>query len=167
MCFVNERMAEAGTSIDTETLESYLASELDVRVTATEQVHDGLNPSLAISTVEEGSTYILRRPNKLRHTASFNDLRAEYRVLERLEETGIPTPEPVLLCEDTSIIGDPFLVMTYLDGENVPLGSPHPNLDGLPVPQRAKLLECAKTSARFRLVVFSPGKLVISSSLPQ
>jgi len=28
----------------------------------------------------------------------------------------IPVPEPILLCEDNSVIGTPFYVMQFLDG---------------------------------------------------
>lgn len=119
-------MTETGTDIDTTKLESYLSEELDVVVVDTEMVHDGLNLSIAISTEEDGKAYVLRRPNKLRHTESFNDLKQEFGVMQRLRDTAIKAPEPVLVCDDDSVIGDPFLVMTYLDGETIPLGSDLP-----------------------------------------
>jgi len=56
----------------------------------------------------------------------FNDLRREYGVLQRLRETPIPAPTPVLFCEDESVVGDRFFVVTYLDGATVPLGSDLP-----------------------------------------
>ncbi len=31
-------------------------------------------------------------------------------------ENKIPVPEPILLCEDNSIVGTPFYIMEYLDG---------------------------------------------------
>lgn len=31
-------------------------------------------------------------------------------------EKKIPIPEPILLCEDNSIVGTPFYIMEYLDG---------------------------------------------------
>ncbi len=119
-------MTEAGTDIDTAELETFLSSELDVGGVETEVVHDGLNLSIVISTPEDESAYVLRRPNKLRHTESFNELRQEYSVLQLLGETAVPAPEPVLICEDNPDIDDPFLVMTYLDGETIPLGSAPP-----------------------------------------
>lgn len=115
-----------GTGFDTDTLESYLSAELDVAVVETEAVHDGLNLSLVISTEEDEQAYVLRRPNKLRHTESFNELKREYRVMQRLRDTAITAPTPVLVCDDDSVIGDPFLIMTYLDGETIPLGSDLP-----------------------------------------
>lgn len=115
-----------GHEIDTAALQSYLSSELDVTVTDTELLHEALNLSLAVSTEETEHAYVLRQPNRLRDTESFNELAHEFEVLERLAETDVDAPEPVLLCEDESVIGDPFLVMTYLDGEPVRLGEPLP-----------------------------------------
>jgi aminoglycoside phosphotransferase (APT) family kinase protein len=119
-------MTETGTDIDTTGLRSYLSEELNVVVVETEVVHDGLNLSIAISTEEDEQAYVLRRPNELRHTESFNGLKQEYGMMARLRETAINAPDPVLVCDDDSVIGDPFLVMTYLDGETVPLGSDLP-----------------------------------------
>ena len=119
-------MTEAETDIDTAALESYLSAELDVGVVETTVLHDGLNLSVAISTEDEERAYVLRRPNKLRHTDLFNDLEQEYRVLQRLDDTSIDAPVPVAFCDDESILGDRFFVVTHLDGVEVPLGSDLP-----------------------------------------
>ena len=119
-------MPEPGPEFDTASLDSYLSAELDVEVVETAVLNDGLNLSLALSTADDGRAYVLRRPNKLRDRETFLDLHQEYAVLQRLQSTPIPAPEPVLRCDDEAIIGDPFLVLTYLDGETVPLGSALP-----------------------------------------
>lgn len=120
-------MSGGSADIDEASLESYLSRELDTSVVDLEVIHDGLNLSLAISTATRDRAYVLRRPNKLRQTESFNELSREYQVLKRLQRTALETPKPVILCEDTSVIGDPFLVMTLLDGEVIPLGSDLPS----------------------------------------
>lgn len=89
-------------------------------------LHDGLDLSVAISTGEAERAYVLRRPHKSRHTGSFNELEAEYGVLQRLQNTAIPTPDPVLFCNDDSVVGDPFVLLTYLDGETILPGSDLP-----------------------------------------
>ena len=119
-------MTETVTSVDTAALESYLSGELDAAVVGSEVLHDGLNLSIAISTAEADRAYVIRRPNKLRHTGLFNKLENEYGLLQRLDETAIRTPAPVLFCNDTSIIGDSFFVTTYLDGTPIRLGSDLP-----------------------------------------
>lgn len=107
-------------------LESYLAAELGVDVTGTEVLGDGLNLVVAVSTADDERAYVLRRPNKLRDAHYIDDVETEYEVLRRLDGTRIPTPSPVLLCDDESVLGDRFFVTTYLDGEPVPLGSALP-----------------------------------------
>ena len=44
-----------------------------------------------------------------------NTLR-EWRILVALEDTAVPHPKPLLLCEDTDVIGAPFLIMELVDG---------------------------------------------------
>ncbi|PSP76501.1 phosphotransferase family protein [Halobacteriales archaeon QS_1_68_20] len=116
-------MAESA-DVDAGALESFLAAELDAAVTGIEVLHDGLNLSVAVETDDD--RYVLRRPTELRDTERFNDLRREYELLERLDDTAVPAPSPVLFCEDESVLDAPFFLTTYLDGSSVPLGSPLP-----------------------------------------
>ncbi|WP_247001319.1 phosphotransferase family protein [Halosolutus gelatinilyticus] len=120
-------MTQTGANVDFERLESYLTAELCGGVTDIEVLDDGLNLHLAISTAEDGRTYVLRRPTKLRRTELFNDLEREYELLQRLRRTAIPAPEPVLFCDDDSIVGDAFFVTPFLDGAVIPLGSDLPD----------------------------------------
>lgn len=112
--------------IDTSALLSWISDRLDGSVVEATVLHDGLNLSLSLSTQAESDKYVLRRPNLFRESDSFIDLKKEFEVLERLQRTPVPAPEPIVLCEDESVIGDPFLVMSNLDGEAVPLGSSLP-----------------------------------------
>ena len=43
-------------------------------------------------------------------------MKREHRVISALHPTAVPVPEPVLLCEDESVIGSPFYVMEFVDG---------------------------------------------------
>lgn len=117
-------MTEAGTDPETAALESSLAAELGVEVTGTEVLGDGLNLLIAVSTAS--GEYVVRRPNELREASYIIDLEDEYGVMQRLQDTSIPVPEPVLFCEDEAVLGDSFFVMTALDGEAVQLGEDLP-----------------------------------------
>ena len=119
-------MTGGDAAIDTAKLESYLSAELGMVVTGTEVLHEGLNLSIVVSTPDDQQAYVLRRPNKLRHTSYINDLEQEYEIMGRLEDAPIDAPAPVLFCDDESILGDQFFGMTYLDGTPVPLGSDLP-----------------------------------------
>lgn len=40
----------------------------------------------------------------------------EYRVIHALEKTDVPVPKAYCLCEDESVVGTPFYIMSFLDG---------------------------------------------------
>lgn len=69
------------------------------------------------------NAYVLRRPNKFRNSDGFLDIHQEYRVLEQLQHTPVPAPEPVALDDGDSVLEGPFLITTYIEGEAVALGS--------------------------------------------
>ncbi|OIB58230.1 phosphotransferase family protein [Natrialba sp. SSL1] len=119
-------MSPSRDELETEALESSLTTELDREVTDSTVIDNGLNLICSVSTATEADAYVVRRPNKLRQTGLFVDLRQEYRILDRLRETPVDAPEPVHYCDDPSIIGGPFVVMTHLDGESIPLGTALP-----------------------------------------
>ncbi len=56
-------------------------------------------------------TWVLRRPPRGPLLPTAHDVLREYRVLTALAKTEVPVPQPVLACEDTSIIGAPFYLM--------------------------------------------------------
>lgn len=120
-------MVDDDTVVPTDKLGRYVSERLGRDIADTELLNDGLNLVLALSTPNEEHAYVLRRPNKLRHTGLFNDLKQEYSLLEELRDTTVPTPIPVLFCNDDSILGDRFFVTTYLDGAAIPLGSDLPD----------------------------------------
>ncbi|KAB1192794.1 phosphotransferase [Haloferax sp. MBLA0076] len=113
-------------SIDEDELTSYFSTELGVEVTETRLLNDKLNVMLAVSTTDDEDAFILRRPNRLRDTSLFGELEGEYELLQRLEETSIPTQSPVHFCDDESVLGEPFFVTTHLEGETIPVGAALP-----------------------------------------
>ncbi len=119
-------MAAPAEDDPTAGLESYLSGELDCRVTGTEVLSEGLNRVIGIRTEGGETAYVLRRPEMLRETALFIGLRQEYEVLRRLRPTPVRAPDPVLYCEDDSVLGGPFIVTTYLDGTPIPMGADLP-----------------------------------------
>ena len=40
----------------------------------------------------------------------------EYRIIHALETTDVAVPKAYCLCEDDSIVGTPFYIMSFLDG---------------------------------------------------
>ncbi|MDZ7699171.1 MAG: phosphotransferase family protein [Deltaproteobacteria bacterium] len=72
------------------------------------------NPTFLLTAGE--TSYVLRKkpPGKLLPSAHAVD--REYRMIKALKETDVPVAEPVLFCEDVSIIGTPFYVMAHVEG---------------------------------------------------
>lgn len=72
------------------------------------------NPTYLLQT--PARKYVLRRkpPGVLLKSAHAVD--REFRVLSALSGQGFPVPEPLVLCEDESVIGTMFYVMNHVDG---------------------------------------------------
>ncbi|WP_254841297.1 phosphotransferase family protein [Natronomonas marina] len=119
-------MTDSAPGADLTALRGYLEGELDETVTGVEVLQNGLNLVVAVSTTGAAPAYVVRRPNKLRGTYYMHSLDEEFELLRRLEPTPVAAPAPVLHPDDETVLGGPFVVVTYLDGEVVPLG------DGLP-----------------------------------
>lgn len=68
-------------------------------------------------TVSDGTgRWVVRRPPLGHVLATAHDMTREHRVISGLHPTAVPVPEPLLLCEDDSVIGAPFYVMEYVEG---------------------------------------------------
>ena len=68
--------------------------------------------------------FVLRRPPLDGAPADAHDPLREYRTLVALDGTDLPTPRPVLACEDDSVAGAPFTVVERLDGDVLRHGEP-------------------------------------------
>jgi aminoglycoside phosphotransferase (APT) family kinase protein len=68
-------------------------------------------------TVDDGERrFVVRRPPLAHVLPTAHDMAREYRVLAALQDTGIPVPHVIALCEDESVIGARFYVMEWIDG---------------------------------------------------
>ncbi|WP_342359144.1 phosphotransferase family protein [Terrarubrum flagellatum] len=72
------------------------------------------NPTYFLETPSRN--YVLRRkpPGKL--LASAHAVDREFKVISALHAQGFPVPEPIVLCDDESIIGTAFYVMSHVAG---------------------------------------------------
>jgi aminoglycoside phosphotransferase (APT) family kinase protein len=73
---------------------------------------------------------VLRRPPRPPLPPSAHDMAREARVQRALEAAGARVPHVVALCEDESILGVPFYVMDYAEGDVI-TGRVPPALDSL------------------------------------
>jgi aminoglycoside phosphotransferase (APT) family kinase protein len=72
------------------------------------------NPTYLLET--PARRYVMRRkpPGKLLKSAHM--VEREFRVLRGLEKAAFPSPNPLALCEDESVIGSVFYLMSHVDG---------------------------------------------------
>src|SRR5215208_4150009 len=71
----------------------------------------------ALYLIERGAhQWVLRRPPAVKIDPSASNTLREWRILVALEDTAVPHPSPLLLCEDTDVVGAPFLITELVDG---------------------------------------------------
>lgn len=71
----------------------------------------------ALYLIERGPhRWVLRRPPAVKNDPSASNTLREWRILDALKGTPVPHPTAVLLCEDTAVVGAPFLIMEVVDG---------------------------------------------------
>ena len=62
------------------------------------------------------ATWVVRRPPLGGVLATAHDVGREARVMHALANSAVPVPPVLHLCEDSDVIGAPFVVMSYVDG---------------------------------------------------
>lgn len=70
--------------------------------------------------------WVLRRPPRGPLLPTAHDVSREFRVLSALSATSVPVPHPVLFCDDTTVIGAPFYLMTRMHGHVIRTTLPAP-----------------------------------------
>eukprot|EP00891_Asterochloris_glomerata_P001698 jgi/Astpho2/1698/fgenesh1_pm.00032_%23_14_t len=76
--------------------------------------HGQSNPTYLIKAAD--AKYVLRKKPPGRVLASAHAVEREFRVLAALRNTHVPVPAALCLCEDTSVLGTPFYVMSHVQG---------------------------------------------------
>jgi aminoglycoside phosphotransferase (APT) family kinase protein len=67
-------------------------------------------------TDARGRRLVLRRPPVSHVLSSAHDMGREHRVIAALRATPVPVPEALGFCQDESVNGRPFYVMSYVEG---------------------------------------------------
>ena len=63
-----------------------------------------------------GNHFVLRRPPTGAVIATAHDMAREHRIISALEQTPVPVPSALGLCEDPSVNDAPFYIMNFIDG---------------------------------------------------
>jgi aminoglycoside phosphotransferase (APT) family kinase protein len=76
----------------------------------------GGKSNLTYEITDGTSTWILRRPPLGHVLATAHDMAREYRVMLALRDTAVPVPLMLGLCQDQSVLGAPFYLMSRVEG---------------------------------------------------
>lgn len=102
----------------------------EIRGSLRAHVIAGGKSNITYQVTDGERTWIVRRPPLGHVLATAHDMSREYRVITALEPTDVPVPRTFALCEDPSVLGEPFYVMEKVDGtayrmasQLVPLGA--------------------------------------------
>jgi aminoglycoside phosphotransferase (APT) family kinase protein len=113
-----EANVEAPEGIDREGVEAWFEANVPgARPPLAFDRISGGHSNLTYSVTDAvGGRWALRRPPLGKRLASAHDMGREHRVISALQETPVPVPPVVGLCEDDAVNGAPFYAMEFLDG---------------------------------------------------
>jgi aminoglycoside phosphotransferase (APT) family kinase protein len=110
-----------GDALDTAALAAWLSAHApallgDVAqpLTITPFRHGFSNLTALVQTAH--AEFVLRRPPRGATDGVAHDVHREFVLLERLHAAGVPVPEPLVACEDVSVLGAPFFLMRHVPG---------------------------------------------------
>ncbi len=83
------------------------------------EVIAGGRSNLTYSVSDGAHHWVVRRPPLAHVLPTAHDMAREWRVISALQDTSIPVPRAIVLCDDPSVIGAPFYVMGFVDGHVV------------------------------------------------
>jgi aminoglycoside phosphotransferase (APT) family kinase protein len=105
-----------GEELDVERLGPYLEDALGVEGEIGVRQYPSGYSNLTYLVRIGDAEFVLRRPPFGSKPKSGHDMQREHAVLSALHESFPYCPEPLLYCDDPSVIGSPFYVMQRLEG---------------------------------------------------
>jgi aminoglycoside phosphotransferase (APT) family kinase protein len=115
---MTEPTAEAPRGIDRPKVDAWLAANVP-GATAPFTYHliaaGGSNLTFRV-TDAAGHVWALRRPPVAHVLATAHDMHREWRIMSALAGTAVPVPECVAYCDDPSVNGAPWYVMSFVEG---------------------------------------------------
>lgn len=107
----------SGEEIDLQVLQRYIDQEASSlgRIMDVKQFPSGFSNLTYALTTDTGE-YVLRKPPAGVLGKSAHDMGREYKVLQKLYPIFSKVPQPISLCDDVSVLGVPFYLMTRLTG---------------------------------------------------
>lgn len=120
---------EIRASIDIASLNAYLlvrASPIRTPISVKQFKYGQSNPTYFLTDASEKKFVLRKKPPGQLLSSTAHQVEREYTMLHALHkyntdpstplERRVPVPEPILLCEDSRVIGTPFYIMEFLNG---------------------------------------------------
>ena len=100
---------------DEDALNEYLKHHLDgYEGSLKVQQFEGGQSNPTFLLAADGTEYVMRKKPPGTLLPSAHQVEREFRVMKALEQSKVPVPRMVLLCEDDDIIGTPFFIMEHV-----------------------------------------------------
>jgi aminoglycoside phosphotransferase (APT) family kinase protein len=77
----------------------------------------GGRSNLTYEISDELRRWVLRRPPLGHVLDTAHDMRREFRVIRALRRTSVPAPDAIVFCDDETVLGAPFYVMSLVEGQ--------------------------------------------------
>ncbi|MFC5993510.1 phosphotransferase family protein [Pseudonocardia hispaniensis] len=104
------------TGLDLPRLQKFFDDQVPGAGQLRAELLSGGRSNLTYLLTDGRCSWVLRRPPLGGLTPSAHDMGREYRVVAALRDTGVPVAHAVAQCDDPSVIGTPFAVVTYVSG---------------------------------------------------
>src|ERR687895_575519 len=113
-----ERGADVPDGIDADAVEAWFEENLSSAEPPLrfERISGGRSNLTYAVADANGRRWALRRPPLGKRLGSAHDMGREHTVISALQETPVPVPPVVGLCQDESVNGAPFYVMGFVEG---------------------------------------------------
>lgn len=103
--------------VDEAALRTYLREAVGPAETYHVERHPAGHSNETLFVTWGDDEFVIRRPPPGKTAETAHDVVREYRVMDALQETPVPVPETILVCEDESVMGSDFYVMARLAGD--------------------------------------------------
>ncbi|EKM53394.1 uncharacterized protein PHACADRAFT_259746 [Phanerochaete carnosa HHB-10118-sp] len=126
---IGGEIGEVRASIDIASLNAYIERDVPairVPVTVKQFKFGQSNPTYFLTDASNTKWVLRKKPAGKLISNTAHQVEREYTILRALHKHNqnpattpaqrVPVPEPVVLCEDSAVVGTPFYIMEYLDG---------------------------------------------------
>jgi aminoglycoside phosphotransferase (APT) family kinase protein len=79
----------------------------------------GGRSNLTFRVYDDATSWVIRRPPLHGLTPSAHDMAREFKVVAALQDTPVPVARAIALCEDDTVLGAPFQIVEFVEGQVV------------------------------------------------